>query len=158
MDLLKPKKEYQILPRVFVTLGDESKFDSIDLQCERCGEFRAPYKFQKNQCNPGGVAGYVRRSYCITCPRDEKKTSPVEKKRKYTYSELMRRLMILETRLADQNRLTNLMSDQLVSLIDLGDTTELAKLSAELRSKKYPEVRDPDKSSCHPDLDSNSDE
>lgn len=139
MPVHDPRRKHTIKPRVFVPLSEAETLDFKPLECERCGEIRPPCKFQPNPAHPDGVAGYIRRPYCIICPEDEATKVPVAKRtgKKYSYKELSSRIHTLE----DKNKELEEFLGKTLNLITTHfektsvDTTELTTLSEGLKCR-----------------------
>lgn len=89
-------------------IAERKYFNNIEdepkdlLQCNTCGGFFSPCKFQREKKND--PVRYIRRNFCIRCPDDE---DEYYVKRKATFNDLNVRIMNLEKEVKEIRSMMN---------------------------------------------------
>lgn len=97
---MSESQKYQIKPR---ELYQEGKEPSTALQCNRCGGFFPPCKFQRElKLSKKGKTGYIRRNFCILCPGNDPRPTNSYQSRT-SYNEMKSRVESLEREVREQD-------------------------------------------------------
>lgn len=94
------KAKFTIKPRSYIPETGESRGS---LQCNRCGRFDKPTRFQidhkrvyeEKDGKPSHVLRAIRRDYCLDCSGSGKQSNPT-RARRLTYQEMENRISDLE--------------------------------------------------------------